>query len=115
VNLHNLDQAPSANDYLKTLQQDESSREFQPVGAGVLRLTTGGLLQVGDKAYELMDQARLDLAKLARIPGSYFEQIDPELRAANFNARLGLFVGRDEALEVTSSNDKSVHRVQRPR
>ena len=65
--------------------------------------------------HELLDEAQKDLAKLARIPAPYFDDIDPELRAANFNRRLPQFLGRDEALEVVISNDNAVHRVQRPR
>ncbi len=115
MNIRSLDEAPSANDYLKALECEESSREFRPVSAGGLQLTPGGLLQVGDEALEIMDESRIDLAKLARIPGSYFAEIKPELRAVNFNARLPQFHGEDEALEVTVSNDNAVHRVQRPR
>lgn len=115
MNIRSIDDAPSANDYLKALEYEESSREFLPVAAGTLQLTAGGLLQVGDESLEVVDEARIDLAKLARIPGAYFAQIDPELRAVNFNARLPRFHGEDEALEVTVSNNNAVHRVQRPR
>jgi hypothetical protein len=103
------------NDYLAALQSEETGREFQRVGAGELRLTPGGLLRAGDQSYELLDEARRDLAKLAQIPASYFEEIEPELRAINFNARLPQLLGADETLEVTVSNDNGVHRVQRPK
>jgi hypothetical protein len=115
MNIRSIDDAPAASDYLKALEYEESSREFRPVAAGELQLTPGGLLQVGDEALEIMDEARLDLAKLARIPAGYFAEIDAPLRAANFNARLPKFHGKDEALEVTVSNDNAIHRVQRPR
>jgi hypothetical protein len=115
MHIRSIDEAPSANDYLKALECEESSREFRPVPVGTLRLTPGGLLQVGDDALEVVDEARIDLAKLARIPGSYFEEIDAGLRSVNFNARLPRFHGKDEALEVTVSNDNAVYRVQRPR
>jgi hypothetical protein len=115
MNIRSIDQAPTANDYLKALECEESSRDFRPVAAGTLRLMPGGLLQVGDETLEIVDEARTDLAKLARIPGSYFAEIKPDLRAVNFNARLPQFHGADEALEVTVSNDNAVHRVQRPR
>jgi len=85
------------------------------VPAGKLLLTDGGLLQVGGESLEIMDDAHADLAKLARIPATYFEAIEPELRSINFNARLPHFHGDDETLEVTVSNDNCVHRVQRPR
>ena len=110
-----LEQAASASDYLKGLQSEETSRECQRVDAGKLRLTTGGLLHADGQSYEVLEEARKDLAKLARIPASYFEEIEPELRAANFNARLPHFLGGDESLEVVISNDNGVHRVQRPR
>jgi len=115
MHIRNLDEAPSVNDYLKALEHDESSREFQAVGAGELRLTPGGLLQAGNQAYEVLDEARMDLAKLARIPAAYFEEIDPELRAINLNGRLRHFFGGDETLEIVISNDNAVHRVRRPR
>jgi hypothetical protein len=115
MHIRNLDQAPSVNDYLNVLGDEERSREFQVVGAGQLLLTSGGLLQTGEEMHEMMDEARKDLAKLARIPVPYFDEIDPELRAANFNRRLPQLLGRDEALEVVISNDNAVHRVQRPR
>ena len=115
MNVHSIDTAPSANDYLKALEYEESSREFRPVAAGTPQLTEGGLLEVGGESLEITDEARIDLAKLARIPGPYFSEIDAPLRAVNFNARLWQFHGKDEALEVTVSNDNAVHRVQRPR
>jgi hypothetical protein len=115
MNIRSIENAPSVNDYMKGLESEESSREFRPVSAGGLQLTPGGLLQVGEDALEIMDEAHGDLAKLARIPGPYFVEIDPELRAVNFNARLPHFHGGDEVLEVTVSNDNAVHRVQRPR
>ncbi len=115
MNIRSIDDAPNANDYLKALEYEESSREFRPVAAGTLQLSRGGLLQVGDESLEVTDDAHADLSKLARIPGSYFAEIDPELRAVNFNARLPRFHGEDETLEVTVSNDNAVHRVQRPR
>jgi hypothetical protein len=115
MNIRSIDDAPNANDYLKALEYEESSREFRPVAAGTLQLTAGGLLQVGDESLEVTDDAHADLSKLARIPGSYFAEIEPELRAVNFNARLPRFHGEDETLEVTVSNDNAVHRVQRPR
>lgn len=115
MNIRSIDDAPNANDYLKALEYEESSREFRPVAAGTLQLSPGGLLQVGDESLEVTDDAHADLSKLARIPGSYFAEIEPELRAVNFNARLPRFHGEDEILEVTVSNDNAVHRVQRPR
>ncbi len=115
MHMRTLDQAVSVSDYLKGLECEETGREFQLVGAGKLRLTAGGLLHAGGQSYEVLDEARKDLAKLARIPSSYFEEIDPELRAVNFNARLPHFLGADETLEVVISNDNGVHRVQRPR
>ena len=115
MHIRNLDEAPSANDYLKALEHDESISQFQAVVAGELRLTPGGLLQAGDQAYEVLDEARTDLAKLAHIPVAYFEEIDPELRAINLNGRLRHFFGHDENLEVVISNDTAVHRVRRPR
>lgn len=115
MHIHSIDTAPGANDYLKALEYEESSREFRPVAAGTLQLTEGGLLEVGGESLEITDEARIDLAKLARIPGPYFSEIDAPLRAVNFNARLWQFHGKDEALEVTVSNDNAVHRVQRPR
>jgi len=115
MNIQSLEQAPSVSDYLRVLEHEESSREFQTVEAGKLLLTPGGLLQAGDEAHEVVDEARKDLAKLAGIPGAYFEEIDAELRAANFNGRFLQFFGRDETLEVTVSNDNAVVRVQRPR
>ncbi len=115
MNIRSIDEAPNANDYLKALEYEESSRESRPVPAGTLRLMPGGLLRVGDETLEIMEEADTDLAKLARIPGAYFAEITPELRAVNFNARLPRFHGVDEALEVTVSNDNAVHRVQRPR
>jgi hypothetical protein len=115
MNIRSIDDAPNANDYLKALEYEESSREFRPVAAGTLQLSPGGLLQVGDESLEVTDDAHADLSKLARIPGSYFAEIEPELRAVNFNARLPRFHGEDETLEVTVSNDNAVHRVQRPR
>src|SRR5258708_31589686 len=105
MHLQNLDQAPNVNDYLKALESEETAREFQVVAAGNLSLTPGGLLQAGDETHELMDEARKDLARLARIPVSYFNEIDAELRAANFNGRLTHFFGRDEALAVVLSID----------
>lgn len=115
MHIRSIDDAPSVNDYLKALEYEESSREFRPVAAGTLQLTEGGLLDVGGESLEITDEARIDLAKLARIPGPYFAEIDAPLRAVNFNARLWQFHGKDEALEVTVSNDNAVHRVQRPR
>ncbi len=115
MNIRSLDQAPSANDYVKALQSDESEREYQTVGAGKVLLTPGGLLQAGDHTYEVLDEARNDLAKVARIPAPYFEEIDSELRAANFNSRLPRFLGTDETLEVIISKDNAVHRVRQPR
>lgn len=115
MHLRSLNDAPIANDYLKALEYEESSREFRSVAAGELLLTAGGLLQLGDEPLEIMDDAHADLAKLARIPGAYFAEIDPELRAVNFNARLSRFHGKDETLEVTVSNDNAIHRVTRPR
>lgn len=115
MHIQSLNDAPSANDYLQALEYEESSREFRPVAAGTLELSPGGLLLVGNESLEIMDDAHADLAKLARIPGAYFAEIDPELRAVNFNARRPRFHGEDETLEVTVSNDNAVHRVQRPR
>jgi hypothetical protein len=45
MHIRSIDEAPSANDYLKALECEESSREFRPVPVGTLRLTPGGLLQ----------------------------------------------------------------------
>jgi hypothetical protein len=110
-----LEQAVGVNDYLKGLECEETGREFHRISAGKLLLTPGGLLNVGDRCYELVDEAIKDLAKLARIPASFFEEIEPGLRAINFNARLPQLLGADETLEVAISNDSGVHRVQRPR
>jgi hypothetical protein len=115
MHIRNLDEAPAANDYLALLEAEETGRDFQRISAGKLRLTPGGLFQAGDRQYDVRDEARKDLAKLAGIPASYFEEIDPELRAINFNARLPQLLGADETLEVTISNDNGVHRVQQPR
>lgn len=115
MHIRHLNDAPSASDYLKALEYEESSREFRPVAAGTLQLTAGGLLQVGGESLEIMEDAHADLATLAHIPGSYFAQIEPELRSVNFNARLPRFHGEEETIEVTVSNDNAVHRVQRPR
>lgn len=46
MHIRSLNDAPSATDYLKRLECEESSREFRPVMAGTLQLTAGGLLQV---------------------------------------------------------------------
>ncbi len=113
--MRSLEHAPRANEYLMAVQHDESLRDFQPVPAGQVKLTPGGLLQAGEKAFELADEARADLAKLARIPVPYFQEIDPELRAVNFNARFPRLLGSDEVLAVTVSKDNAVHRVERPR
>ncbi len=115
MHIRSLNDAPSPTDYLQRLECEESSREFRPVMAGTLQLTPGGLLQVGDESLEVTEDAHADLSKLARIPGTYFAEIHPELRAVNFNARFPRFHGEDETLEVTISNDNAVHRVQRPR
>lgn len=115
MHIRSLEQAPSANDYLTALQHDEALRDFQPVPAGQVKLTPGGLLAAGDQTFELADEARADLAKLARIPAPYFEEIDPELRAVNFNGRLPHFLGSEEVLAVTISKDNAVYRVERPR
>src|SRR6516164_11679004 len=104
MHMRTLEESVTANDYLADLQSEETSREFQRVGAGELRLTPGGRLRAGDQSYELLDEARKDLAKLAHIPASYFEDIEPELRATNFNARLPQWLGADETVEVTISN-----------
>jgi len=110
-----LDQTPTVSDYLKALQFEESSHETQMIRAGKVQLTPGGLLQIGDDPHEVLDEARNDLAKMARIPVSYFAAIDSKLRATNFNSRLPLFLGQEEAVEVVISNGNRVHRVQRPR
>jgi hypothetical protein len=115
MHIRSLEEAPSVNDYLTALEQEESCRESRAVAAGNLLLTPGGLLRAGSQTFEVLDEARTDLAKLARIPGAYFAEIDAELRAANFNARLPQFFGREEVIEVTTSNDNAVHRVRRPR
>lgn len=115
MHIRNINEAPNANDYLKALEFEESSREFRSVAAGALLLTAGGLLQLGNEPLEIMDDAHADLAKLARIPGAYFAEIAPELRAVNFNARLPRFHGEDETLEVTVSTDNAIQRIQRPR
>lgn len=114
MHISRLNDAPSANDYLKALEYEESSREFKPVAAGKLRLTEGGLLQVEGEPLEISEEARIDLAKLAQIPCDYFANIDPELRSVNFNSRLPRLHGEDEVLEVTISKNNAVHRVQRP-
>lgn len=49
MNIRSIDEAPNANDYLKALEYEESSRESRPVPAGTLRLMPGGLLRVGDE------------------------------------------------------------------
>lgn len=115
MHISHLNEAPSANDYLKALEYEESSREFRPVPAGKLRLTDGGLLQVEGEPLEIADEAMIDLAKLAQIPSAYFEDIDPELRSVNFNSRMFRFHGQDEVLQLTISNDNALLRVQRPR
>ncbi len=115
MHLRSLEQSPIADEYLKSVQHDESLRDFRPVPAGQVKLTRGGLLAAGDQTFELAGEALADLAKLARIPGPYFEEIDPELRAVNFNKRLPHFLGSEEALAVTISKDNAVHRVERPR
>jgi hypothetical protein len=115
MRISHLNDAPSVNDYLKTLEYEESSREFKPVPAGKLLLTEGGLLQVEGERMEIAAEAMIDLAKLAQIPVPYFSEIEAELRAVNFNARRPHFHGEDETLEVTVSHDNAVHRVQRPR
>jgi hypothetical protein len=51
------------------------------------------------------------LARLARIPADYFNQIDPALRAANFNARFPQFHRSREAMAISSyvgSHDEDV-------
>lgn len=115
MHLKSLNDAPNANDCLKAREYEESSREFGSVAAGSLQLSPGGLLLIGGEPLEIMDDANADLAKLARIPGAYFTEIGPELRAVNFNVRRPHFHGDDETLEVTVSNDNAVQRVQRPR
>lgn len=115
MNIRSVDEAPSANDYLKAIQHDEFSSQSRHFVAGDLTLTRGGLLQLGDQAFDVQKEARRDLAKVARIPSTYFEEIDPELRAVNLNHRMNQFVGRDETLEVVISNDNAVLRVRRPR
>jgi hypothetical protein len=107
--------APTADDYLRTLETDERCRDCQVVKAGNIWLSPGGRLMVGDQAYEVQDAARKDLSNLARIPATYFEEIEPELRAFSFNCRFPRFLGTDEALNLTVSNDIGVQRVQQRR
>ncbi|MCZ2343631.1 MAG: hypothetical protein LC104_17835 [Bacteroidales bacterium] len=114
MHISHLNDAPSANDYLKALEYEESSREFKPVSAGKLLLAEGGLLQVEGELLEIAAEAMIDLAKLAQIPSDYFKDIDPVLRSISFNHRLFQFHGEDETLEVTVSNDNAILRVQRP-
>lgn len=114
MHLRTLDRALKASDYLSGLQQEETSREVQFVRAGNLALTPGGLLQAGEERRELMEEAWKDLAKLARIPVVYFEEIDPALRSVNFNSRLPHFVGSDETLEIIST-DNAIQRIHPPR
>lgn len=115
MHIRSLNDAPSVNDYVKGLEYEESSHEFRPVATGELQLSPGGLLTIGGELLELSGDAHADLAKLARIPTGYFGEINPPLRAVNFNARLHQFHGHEETLEVTVSNDNAVLRVQRPR
>lgn len=114
MHISHLNDAPSANNYLKALEYEESSREFKPVPVGKLLLTDGGLLQVEGEPLEIADEAMTDLAKLAQIPCDYFGDIEPELRSVNFNARLTRLHGQDEVLQLTISNDNALLRVQRP-
>jgi hypothetical protein len=115
MHIRSLEEAPSVNDYLTALEQEESCHESRAVVAENLTLMPGGLLRAGHRAFEVLEEAPTDLAKLARIPGAYFAEIDAELRAANFNARLPRFFGREEVLDVTTSKDNAVRRVRRPR
>lgn len=114
MHFRDLNEAPSANDYMKAFLHDESSSQSQQIVAGDLTLTAGGVLQVGHQTFDLQKEARKDLAKVAHIPSTYFEEIDPELRAINFNHRLSQFVGRDETLGIVS-NDNAVLRVRQLR
>jgi hypothetical protein len=115
MNTRRLEESLTVDEYLKVLEKQEKSRQLRLVEAGMLRLTAGGLLQIEGQAFEVPEGARKDLAKLARIPATYFEQIDPELRATNFNRRLLDFFGSNEGLEVVISNDRGVQHVQQRR
>jgi len=58
MNLQSLEQAPGVSDYMKALEYEESGREFLAVPAGKVLLTAGGLLQAGEQAFEVLDEAR---------------------------------------------------------
>ncbi len=109
MHLKSIESAPSGTDYLRARQDEESGRSSRSVVAGALRMTSAGELQLDDRIYEVLAQARKDLAKTANIPIGYFAEIDPDLRAHNFNARVSTV---RNVVRVTISNDNAVQGVQ---
>lgn len=108
MHLKSIESAQSGTDYLRACQNEESGRSSCSVVAGALRMTSAGGLQIDDRIYEVLNQAQKGLAKTANIPVGYFSEIDPDLRAHNFNARVSTV---RRVVRVTISNDNAVQGV----
>lgn len=112
MNRGQLDRAPTANAYLQQLQNEESGREAVSVLARELHLGNSGTLVVIGRDLSLSQKATKDLANLARIPLAYFADMEPELRAMNFNRRLPQQIQQDQTLAIIS-NGNEVTEVRR--
>lgn len=110
MHLKSIESAPSGTDYLRARQEEESGRSSHSVVADALRMTSTGQLQFDGRIYDVLNPAEKDLAKAANIPTGYFSEIDLDLRAHNFNARISAVRGM---VHVTVSNDNAVQGVHR--
>jgi hypothetical protein len=102
---------PSATELLERLQSEESKLQTETIATEDVELLEDGRLQIGTVASPLADNARNDLARLARIPTAYFTEIDNSLRAVNFNRRLSTEV-TDRRLAIISNDNGLVEAVR---
>ncbi len=109
MHVRDLDEAPLAGDFLAQLREEESERQSYVVSTGDVALGENGVLTVGGQRFRPGPRTLQDLAGLARIPADYFADLEPDLRAVNFNRRLPRTAGGREVTIV--SNGNTVERI----
>lgn len=104
-----LDQSPRFVDFIEQLRQAEDPSARHVVTALDLELNQQERLVIKDKAlngeFAITDNAKGDLARLAKIPEQYFYDCEPDLQAYSFNRRLRRKIPTEEPLQLLMKED----------
>lgn len=92
VRVKSLQEAPTLDDFLERVRQEEKGANRHQISTYDLKLYPDGMLKIASKTlqgtFPVSEEALPDIARIAKIPGPYFERCDHRLRSVSFNWRL---------------------------